>query len=119
MKRTLWLLAVFVDGSGIAATWPLFTAEPDATSVGWGVAVVTVLVGLLLLLIKPQILGRYAATTTKVLCAAVPAIAFLGSLDSASISGLEIVAIVIAALAGWLNWLALREHATHATPRAA
>jgi hypothetical protein len=119
MKRALWVLAVLVDGFGIAATWPLFTAEPSASSVAWGVVVIAVLVGLLVLLLRPQVFGRLALVSAKVLCTALPVIAFLGSLDSASISGQEVVAIAIAALAAWLNWVALRGHAVHAAPRAA
>ena len=119
MKRSLWALALLIDVVGLAAAWPLFTSEPDATSVIWGVVLVGVLGGLLLLLIRPRLFGSYAATCAKVLCAAVPGVAFLGSLDSASISGHEVIAIAVAALAGWLNWVAFKGHPTHAAPRAA
>lgn len=118
MNRALWGFALIVDTLAILATWPFFASEPSAASVGWGVVLVALFGALLVLLLKPAIFGSHAGKSAKVLCVAVPAIAFVGSLDTGSISEQEFYAIVVAALVGWLNWAAFRRHAV-VVPKAA
>lgn len=120
MDRALWGLAIVVDVLGLVATWPFFTPDPDVASIIWNVILFSIFTALLLLLLKPRAFSRqHARLAAKVLCSAVPAAALLGSLDSASISGLEAVAIVVALLAGWLNWIAFNGYATSVDVRAA
>jgi hypothetical protein len=63
--------------------------------------------------------GRRSGVGAKTLSLAVPVVAFLGSLDSASISGFEIVAIVVSALIGVINWLAFRRNPIYVGQKAA
>lgn len=119
MNRALWGFALLLDTLAILATWPFFASEPSTASVGWGAVIVALFGALLALLLKPAIFGRHLGTSAKVLCVAVPAIAFLGSLDTGSISGQEFYAIVLAALVSWLNWAAFRRHPAIAAPKAA
>ena len=119
MNWALWGLALLVNLLGLSYALLLLTSVPDAESVAWGVVVLGIFAALLLLLIRPHLFGNHAAVSAKVLSAAVPTVAFLGSLDYGSISGLEVVAIVIAGLAGCLNWLAFRRHPKYVAPSAA
>ncbi len=88
-------------------------------SVGIGVLLVILFGALLLVLIRPQVFGHRVRGSTKFLCVAVPTIAFVGSLDSGSISGHEMYAIVFAGLVGWLNWVAFRRRVATVAPNAA
>ena len=119
MTWLIWALAVLVDTVAICSTWPFFTSEPTLLSVGIGALLVILFGALLLLLIRPQVFGRRVRGGAKFLCVAVPAIAFVGSLDSESISGHEMYAIVVAGLVGWLNWVAFRRRVATVVPNAA
>lgn len=119
MNRLLWALAILVDIIAIFSTWPFFTSEPTLMSVGIGVLLVILFGALLILLIRPKVFGHRVRGSAKFLCFAVPGIAFVGSLDSASISGHEMYAIVFAGLIGWLNWVAFRQSIATEVPSAA
>lgn len=88
-------------------------------SVGIGALLVILFGALLFLLIRPQVFGHRVWGSAKFLCVAMPAIAFVGSLDSTSISGHEMYAIVFAGLIGWLNWVAFRRSVVTVVPSAA
>jgi hypothetical protein len=119
MNWALWGLALVVDILGLSYALLLFTSMPDAESVAWGVLVLAIFTALLLVLIRPQLFGSHATVSARALSVAVPVVAFLGSLDYGSISGLEVVAVVIAGLVGCLNWVAFRRHPKYVAPRAA
>ena len=119
MNRLLWVLAILVDIIAIFSTWPFFASEPTLMSVGIGVLLVILFGALLFLLIRPQVFGHRVSGCAKFLCVAVPGIAFVVSLDSASISGHEMYAIVFAGLIGWLNWAAFRRGVATEVPSAA
>ena len=119
MDRALWGFAIVIDTLCLAASWPFFTSEPNAASIIWGIILLLIFTALLLLLLKPQIFGQHARLGAKVFCSAVPVAALFGSLDSASISGQEAFAIVVAVFVGWLNWTAFTRRATNVHARAA
>jgi len=121
MNRVLWGLAIAVDFLGILSAGPLFASDPPPASTAWGIVVLVIFGGLLVLLLKPQVFGTLhrMVTAAKVLCIAVPASALIGSLDSGTISGLEASAIVVAVLVGWLNWAAVQRHVVHELTKAA
>ena len=111
MNRVLLAFIILVDALCIVATWPMFASEPTAETVGWGIVIVVIFSALVVLLLTPKLFGSNVNTAAKFICAAVPAIVFVGSLDGGRISGQEIYAIIFAALIGWLNWAAFIRNA--------
>lgn len=119
MKRAIWVLALVVDALAIIAASSFFISEPPFSAIAWGVLMIAVFSALLVFLVRPQLLGHRASTAVAILCVAIPAAMFLGSLDSGRISGQEAYAILIGGLVGWLNWSAFRRQHVNVTPKAA
>ena len=119
MKRVLWGIAIGADALAIVAASSFFLSEVPMSAIVWGVVLIGVFGALLLLLIKPQLLGHRASIAVASLSLAIPGVMILGSLDSWRISGQEAYAIVIGGLIGWLNWAAFRSQHGNVTPTAA
>jgi hypothetical protein len=105
MNRALWILALVVDALGVCGGLSFFATEVSLSVMAWGAAIVLLFGALVLSLFRPQVIGGRRGTAA--LCIAVPGVVLVGSLDHGMISGQESIVIVVAALIGWLNWVAL------------
>ena len=106
MKRVLRILAVGVNVSMIAAGLSsFFTIEAPLSVMAWGSVIVILFGALTVALLRPQWLDRRPRIFAA-LCIAIPSLALIGSLDLGIISGLEWIAIALAAIVAVLNWLA-------------
>jgi len=114
MNKAIWILAILIDALGVVLGCTYFLAN-EVLVWAWGVATIVIFGSLLILLIRPQVFGErtHPATAAKILCWSVPIAAFVGSLDSGVISGLEWLAIIGYGLVGGLNWLAFRGRVPH------
>lgn len=119
MKRGLWALALAVDALAVIAAASFFVSDAPSSAIAWGIALIAIFGALLALLVKPQLLGRHAASAVTILSIAVPAAMFVGSLDLGRISGQEAYAILVGSLVGWLNWSAFRRQHGNVAPKAA
>jgi len=109
MGRALRALAIVADLLCITMVAPIFLPGTPADVLLWAGLTVTLLVGLLVLVLKPSVLPtRRLTQITITLCVALPAIALVGSLDAGTVSGLEVVSILVAAVVGLLNWAAIK-----------
>ena len=112
MGRALRALAVVADLACIALVVPLFLPGTPFDVLLWAGLTVFLLAGLLVLLLKPTVLpARRVAQFAMAFCVALPAIVVVGSFDAGTVSGLEVLAILMAALVGLLNWAAIRRSA--------
>lgn len=109
MNRVLWFVALVANALGVAAALTFFSPEVPASVMTWGLVLVLIFAGLFFSLLRPQVF-RGRKRLAAALCASVPGVAFVGSLDYGMISGLEWVAIAVAALIGWVYWRVLNQN---------
>ena len=114
MRTATWGLAVVIDALGmLLGVEYVFGGLAHVPSLVLGAAVLGLCSALLAALVAPGHVARMVGSSrvsalAAALCIAVPAVALLGSLDAGMISDIEWLAIVVAGLAGVLNWVALR-----------
>ena len=114
--RALLGVAIAADVLGMLTTWPLFAMNPSLVSVGRGIVLLALFGALLALLTRPRWFGARLRPLAAALCAAVPLAALIGALDLGTVSGLEVYAIIVSAVIGWLNWFVIRRQAAHPAP---
>lgn len=105
--RTLgWLCAVLLNAA-LACGAILFAVEPEQAVTARAFASAAVIaflaVVVFLLLARLRHLPHWAPNAMRLICASVPVVFFLGSLDLGIVSGLEIYSILLASLFAWGN----------------
>jgi hypothetical protein len=112
--RTLgWLCALLLNAAlACVAILYVFEPEPSVSERAFAGAAATVLafIVILLLLARFGSLPRWAPNAMRLVCAGVPLVFILGSLDLGIISGLEIISIVFASAFAWGTWYAFSRY---------
>ena len=109
MKTLVWSFVLLIN-LGVVLAFAPSVLEGDAPTESRAVGVVVALLFLTIcgLLISARLnrLPSWGSSGMKLLCAAIPLLWLLGSLDHGMVSGLEFLSLVFAALLGWGSWRA-------------
>jgi len=113
MKTIIWLLAPLIDGAAVVLYASSLSIDQPPSLLLWSISLMILFLSLGCLVVASRFVGLRARyhESAKLLCASLPVIMFIGSLDLGIISGLEIVSIIFSALLGWLNWRAFLQYA--------
>lgn len=109
MKTLVWSFVLLIN-LGVVLAFAPSVLEGDAPTESRAVGVVVALLFLaicsLLIAARLNRLPSWGHSGMKLLCAAIPFLWLLGSLDHGMVSGLEFFSLVFAALLGWGSWRA-------------
>ena len=109
MRTVGWLFAVLLNAV-IAVAAVLFAFEPEpsvgARAFAGAAAIVLLFAVTLLLLVRLARLPHWAPNAMRFVCASFPIVFLLGSLDLGTISGQELLSIILVSLFAWSTWRA-------------
>ena len=111
MRTTGWLIALVLNCAAIALFAPgLFEVGAPAQGrvIGGGIAALFLAVTVLLVLARFSHLPSWGPQVMRYLCASIPVLWAIGSLDHGILSGLELLSVVFISLFAWGTWRAFK-----------
>lgn len=113
MKTLAWFVVLGLNVAGVLAFAPsVWAAEVPAYLRAFGAIASAIFAAICTLLVVSRMrpVPARSRAAMKILCGAVPVTWLLGSLDNGTISGLEGLSVLFAALLAWATWRAFLLH---------
>ena len=111
MRTTGWLIALVLNCAVIAICAPAIFevgAPAQGRIVGGGIAALFLAVAYLLVAARFSRLPSWGPQVMRYLCASIPVVWVIGSLDHGILSGLELLSVVFISLFAWGTWRAFK-----------
>ena len=111
MRTIAWIVALLLNGTAAALISPCLTGTGIPTTVRiFGALGMGMFLSVIALLVLARVgrLPQWGSKAMATFCAGIPTLWLLGSLDYGSLSGLELLSVIIIALCAWGTWQAFK-----------